>query len=109
LTEILGRIEKIPLDEPSDLMRRSWPDYGRSLEPPRRLLQEVRSPSLVDRFAQGAQYVLSFEAERHAGVSMDGDLTRRYPGFDLDRSWTCPAFVESVFDFTLPALRTEAG
>ena len=23
--------------------------------------------------------------------------------------WTCPAFVESVFDFTLPALRTEAG
>jgi DDE superfamily endonuclease len=22
--------------------------------------------------------------------------------------WTCPAFVESVFDFTLPALRTEA-
>jgi hypothetical protein len=25
------------------------------------------------------------------------------------RVWTCPAFVESVFDFTLPALRTEAG
>lgn len=24
-------------------------------------------------------------------------------------AWTCPAFVESVFDFTLPALRTEAG
>jgi hypothetical protein len=24
-------------------------------------------------------------------------------------NWTCPAFVESVFDFTLPALRTEAG
>ena len=23
--------------------------------------------------------------------------------------WTCPAFVESVFDSTLPALRTEAG
>jgi hypothetical protein len=23
--------------------------------------------------------------------------------------WTCPAFVESVFDFTLPAVRTEAG
>jgi predicted small integral membrane protein len=23
--------------------------------------------------------------------------------------WTCPAFVESVFDFTLLALRTEAG
>ena len=23
--------------------------------------------------------------------------------------WTCPAFVESVFDFTLPALRTEGG
>jgi hypothetical protein len=23
--------------------------------------------------------------------------------------WTCPAFVESVFDFMLPALRTEAG
>jgi pantothenate kinase type III len=23
--------------------------------------------------------------------------------------WTCPAFVESVFDFTLPALRTEVG
>src|SRR5271156_316438 len=27
----------------------------------------------------------------------------------LAASWTCPAFVESVFDFTLPALRTEAG
>jgi hypothetical protein len=27
----------------------------------------------------------------------------------LEREWTCPAFVESVFDFTLPALRTEAG
>ena len=26
-----------------------------------------------------------------------------------DVFWTCPAFVESVFDFTLPALRTEAG
>lgn len=25
------------------------------------------------------------------------------------QEWTCPAFVESVFDFTLPALRTEAG
>ncbi len=29
--------------------------------------------------------------------------------FELDAVWTCPAFVESVFDFTLPALRTEAG
>jgi NitT/TauT family transport system ATP-binding protein len=27
----------------------------------------------------------------------------------LDEPWTCPAFVESVFDFTLPALRTEVG
>ena len=27
----------------------------------------------------------------------------------VQRLWTCPAFVESVFDFTLPALRTEAG
>jgi putative SOS response-associated peptidase YedK len=26
-----------------------------------------------------------------------------------ERPWTCPAFVESVFDFTLPALRTEVG
>jgi putative DNA methylase len=25
------------------------------------------------------------------------------------KKWTCRAFVESVFDFTLPALRTEAG
>ena len=24
-------------------------------------------------------------------------------------NWTCPACVESVFDFTLPALRTEVG
>jgi len=31
-------------------------------------------------------------------------LSRFEPG-----DWTCPAFVESVFDFTLPALRTEAG
>ena len=28
---------------------------------------------------------------------------------EFDAVWTCPAFVESVFDFTLPALRTEAG
>jgi hypothetical protein len=27
----------------------------------------------------------------------------------LEADWTCPAFVESVFDFTLPALRTEGG
>src|ERR1700691_5653351 len=27
----------------------------------------------------------------------------------LEERWTCRAFVESVFDFTLPALRTEAG
>jgi 5-methylcytosine-specific restriction endonuclease McrA len=26
-----------------------------------------------------------------------------------EMDWTCPAFVESVFDFTLPALRTEVG
>jgi alpha-N-arabinofuranosidase len=26
-----------------------------------------------------------------------------------EAAWTCPAFVESVFDFTLPALRTEGG
>jgi hypothetical protein len=27
----------------------------------------------------------------------------------VNAKWTCPAFVESVFDFTLPALRTEGG
>jgi hypothetical protein len=31
------------------------------------------------------------------------------PETSYDEDWTCPAFVESVFDFTLPALRTEAG
>ena len=31
------------------------------------------------------------------------------PAEGEERYWTCPAFVESVFDFTLPALRTEAG
>jgi len=30
-------------------------------------------------------------------------------GYGAIYVWTCPAFVESVFDFTLPALRTEAG
>jgi hypothetical protein len=58
------------LDEPSNLVRRSRPDHGRSLKSSRRLLQEVRSPSLIDRLAQRAQYVLSFRAERHAGVSV---------------------------------------
>ena len=29
--------------------------------------------------------------------------------FATESAWTCPALVESVFDFTLPALRTEAG
>ena len=68
-------IEKIPLHDPTNLVRRSWPDYGRRLKPPRRLLQEVRSPLLIDWRAQCAQYVLSFGAERHAGVSWDRDLT----------------------------------
>jgi hypothetical protein len=27
----------------------------------------------------------------------------------IERHWTCPAFVESVFKFTRPASRTEAG
>ena len=87
LTKVLRGIEKIPLDEPSNLVRRSWPDHGRCLKPPPRLLQEVRSPALVDWLGQRAQYVLSFGAERHAGVSWEGDLTRRYPGFDLDRRY----------------------
>ena len=37
----------------------------------------------------------------------------QFIGFQLEprwlKNWTCPAFVESVFDFMLPALRTEAG
>jgi hypothetical protein len=37
-------------------------------------------------------------------------LTEQATPFPIGKlSWTCPAFVESVFDFTLPALRTEAG
>jgi hypothetical protein len=36
------------------------------------------------------------------------EIVRR-PTVEEFSLWTCPAFVESVFDFTLPALRTEAG
>ena len=35
--------------------------------------------------------------------------TRPFFNTLLVDQWTFPAFVESVFDFTLPALRTEAG
>ena len=35
-------------------------------------------------------------------------ILKRPDGMTFEQ-WTCPAFVESVFDFTLPALRTEAG
>jgi hypothetical protein len=72
LPEVSRRVEKIALNNPSNLVRRSWPDYGSRLEPPGRLSHEVWSPTLVDRFAQGAQYGLSFGAERHAGVSAMG-------------------------------------
>jgi hypothetical protein len=42
------------------------------------------------------------DAAREAGVTGEAAHLNRW-------HWTCPAFVESVFDFTLPALRTEAG
>jgi transcriptional antiterminator RfaH len=62
------------LDNPSNLVRRAWPDYRRRLKPPRRLPQEVRSPALVDRFAQGAQYGQFFGGQRHGSVSAGGGL-----------------------------------
>ena len=37
-------------------------------------------------------------------ITYDGEVI-----WERKTDWTCPAFVESVFDFTLPALRTEAG
>ena len=40
--------------------------------------------------------------------SLRSPPTKPSPAIDV-ACWTCPAFVESVFDFTLPALRTEAG
>jgi hypothetical protein len=40
----------------------------------------------------------------HKGPPTDPNACRIY-----DPVWTCPAFVESVFDFALPALRTEVG
>jgi hypothetical protein len=49
LTQILRGIEKIPLDEPSDLVCRSRSDDRRRLEPPGCFLQKIRSPALVDR------------------------------------------------------------
>ena len=53
--------------------------------------------------------------KKHAVAIAEGGRTGevRFMG-DVENNpapieWTCPAFVESVFDFTLPALRTEAG
>jgi hypothetical protein len=46
---------------------------------------------------------------RVSSRSMHRVLRAEAPSTWKAASWTCPAFVESVFDFTLPALRTEAG
>ena len=42
-------------------------------------------------------------------MTFRADEARRNRWERVAALWTCPAFVESVFDFTLPALRTEAG
>jgi Bifunctional DNA primase/polymerase, N-terminal len=49
--------------------------------------------------------VVIFERDPKAGKS----YVAMWIAARLSVGWTCPAFVESVFDFTLPALRTEAG
>jgi hypothetical protein len=56
---------KIALDNSSDPVRRAGPDCGSRLEPPCRFLQELCSPELVDRLAQGAQDVQFLRTERH--------------------------------------------
>jgi hypothetical protein len=43
------------------------------------------------------------------GKPLTFDTIEPWPDPVDGAEWTCPAFVESVFDFTLPALRTEAG
>jgi hypothetical protein len=50
-------------------------------------------------------------ASAHAGtIDIDlGASSEDFTLYGMGASWTYPAFVESVFDFTLPALRTEAG
>jgi hypothetical protein len=63
----------------------------------RYLMNALCAVSLVALVAMGAGAAL---ASSNKIVLMPGDQTP---------FWTCPAFVESVFDFTLPAVRTEAG
>ena len=41
------------------------------------------------------------------GELFAADVTTAY--IQCDACWTCPAFAESVFKFTRPASRTEAG
>ena len=52
-------------------------------------------------------FKLGFLADFLSRTVLVGFLTG--VGIQVGIAWTCPAFVESVFDFTLPALRTEAG
>ena len=58
-------------------------------------------PTAVHRFE-----MTSFEQSSVFVKVPPGDTVHRSNNGSI---WTCPAFVESVFDFTLPALRTEAG
>src|SRR5450755_2248477 len=85
--------------------------------------------SLLPGGGFGDEARVAFDAPVEALESQDADLdlhhvqptgvlgdivelqsTQHPSGFvGRKRGWTCPAFVESVFDFTLPAVRTEAG
>ena len=53
----------------------------------------------------GPQAVLAYLARYTHRVAIANSRIQAYD----DEHWTCSAFVESVFDFMLPALRTEAG
>jgi transcriptional antiterminator RfaH len=72
-------------------MQRAWPYSSRAcrLEPSRHSSHKLRLAVGVDRRGQRVQHgeIGVGEGQRHAGVSAEGDLTRRYRSFAIDRRY----------------------
>lgn len=91
LTKIRRRIPEIAQDYARRPMQGAWSDRSGpcGLEFRRHRRHEFRPAVGFDRCGQSIEHCTFGigEGQRHAGVSMSGDLTRRYPRFDLDRRY----------------------